>query len=376
MTTVESRVGLRVTCPASTLSKALQAAARAVSTRPVHPIMGNLLLAAGDGLTVTGTDINMTIQQTLRAQVEVRGTTTVSARILSELVASLPDVEVTLEMAEDGWLRVRAGGLDSKLNCLPADEFPRAADAGGGVRIVAPGLLGAVNAAAYAVSKDEHRVAICGLLLEIDEGMAALVATDGHRLAVHRLGAVQSALRQAQLIIPSRALIEARRAFKDEAAVEILVAEDQRRITIDSPTATLETLLVDGVYPRYRQAIPQRADTTVRVARAEMVSAVRTVRALHDRGDDLHGLRLSASGDSLKVSASTAEVGEAHVEVASHIAGQPGAVQLNADYIKDTLDAVRSDEVELRLAGPNAPVVIVPAGGDGESLHVMMPIRS
>jgi len=365
---------MKFDCDVKTLGRALGAAARAVPSRATMPILGHVLLRAEKSdLILTATDLEIGIRMSIQAEVAKSGATTVPAKLLAGVVGELSEDRVTVTLKDDR-LRIGAGRSNTTLATTGADEFPPGPQPADGEAIVLPRgeLLTAIGQVRPAVSSDEARPVLTGVLMRLDGERLTLASTDGHRLVERHVEKVTST--QETAIVPVKALVEVGRSFKDEAGdVELRFAPARNQVFFQCGSSEVSSRLIEGQYPNYDAAIPKQASRIVRAARAELVRAVRMVGVVSESGG-ARAISLLIDAGCIRLLSQAPEVGEAEAEVEADLEGDPTSIALNSRFLLDALSAFDVERVELRLAGPLAPAVIRGVGAESCTC-VVMPIR-
>jgi DNA polymerase-3 subunit beta len=369
---------LKVTCEPSNLSQALQTVSRAISARSTLPILNNVLLeTTAEGLALTATNLEIGIRKVVPAEVAEEGSTTAPARLLTDFVGTL--TAKSLEMALDvqtQTLAVRSGRFDTHIKCIEAEEFPPgpSPDEGARFRIPLDALLRAIEQTQMAASSDEARPVLTGELLNIAGPQVSMVATDGYRLAEHKLTLLEAPQDlDERLIVPARALGELPRAFRGAAPeVEVVVSAARNQIFFRAGEAEVTSRLIDGTFPNYAQVIPSKSSTVVLLPTAELAQTVRAV-ALFAR-DLANVIRFRVAPGSLVLSAMTNEVGDSRAELPAEVEGSEIQIAYNARYVLDALGVMDTEQVELRFDGPLSPGVIK-APGSEDYRYIIMPVR-
>jgi DNA polymerase III subunit beta len=365
---------MKFDCDAKMLDKALSAVVRVVPARTTLPMLGHVLLRAEkSGLTLTTTDLEVGIRTTIEAEVAEAGATTVPAKLLAGVVGELHEDRVTMAL-KDNRLRISAGRSNTTLATADAEEFPPGPQPvdGDAIRLPREELLTAIAQVRPAVSTDEARPVLTGVLMSLDGKRLTLVTTDGHRLVERHIDGVQSP--QETVIVPVKALAEMGRAFKDEAGeVELRFASGRNQVFFGCGLSEVTSRLIEGQYPNYDQAIPKQTTAVVRVARAELARAVRMVGLVSESvGSQPVSLFIDASG--IRVTAQALDVGEAEVEIEAELEGKPTYIALRSRFLLDALAAHDADRVELQLNGAVSPALIRAVGVESCTC-VVMPIR-
>lgn len=363
---------MKFRCERDTLVEALAAAGRAVANRGgALPVLSGLRAELiGDRLKLTGSDLELTIEVELEVAGETDGLAVLPSKLASDLVRSLGDPRVEVDVEGDE-ARITAGRFESSLRLLPADEFPMISEpAEDAVRIAAGDFATALRQVVPAASADDARPILTGVLMAAEDGGLRLVATDSYRLAVRDLPGT-SVLKEGQsVLVPSRALKELERLLGSAEEVTLRVGE--REATFEVGDLRLTTRLIEGAFPSYQGLIPQSLPNRLTVAREVLVEAVRRVKLMAREPNT--PVRLSMSSDGLELIAITQDVGQAHEQLDAEYAGEELVVAFNPDYLLSGVDVTPGDEITLDTVDAQKPAVIRPASSQ-EFLYLLMPVR-
>lgn len=353
------------------LQKALQRVGSIIGSRSMLPVLGNVLIQAEEGgLTLTTTDLEIRISTRLEAVVEESGTTTAPARKLASLVGCFVGADVVFEVDEKDHIKIRCGTSHFTLLGLPAVDFPAAGEftAVREVKIKEVEFKRMVGAISYAVSVDDSRKTLTGLLLSARDSSITLVATDGKRLAMQEKTPESITGGDGDSIIPLKAASEVRRLLEGDAVMSVEIGEKQCRF--NAANFELTTKLIEGNYPNYRQVVPPSFARTIEVPTAVFLAKIETVSLV--LSDSTSFIILKFEDNQLKLQASSAEVGEGSDVVEVAYDGEPFEVSFNPVFLADPLRNCDADSVRMKLNDPLNPVAI--EGGEG-FLYVIMPIR-
>lgn len=363
---------MKFRCERDTLVEALGAAGRAVANRGgALPVLAGLRAElTGNRLRLTGSDLELTIQVDIEVAGEGDGVAVLPSKISSDLVRSLGDPRVEVDIDGDE-ARIVAGRFESSLRLLPADEFPHlAAPADEAVTLQAKDFASALRQVVPAASSDDARPILTGVLMAAEEGGLRLVATDSYRLAVRDLPGT-SVLKEGQsVLVPSRALKELERLLGGAEEVTLRLAE--REATFEVAGVRLTTRLIEGDFPNYRGLIPATHPNRLTVGREALVEAVRRVKLMAREPNT--PVRLSMSGEGLELVAITQDVGQAHEQLDADYQGEDLMVAFNPDYLLSGVDVTPGDEITLDTVDGQKPAVIRPASSQ-EFLYLLMPVR-
>jgi len=365
---------LKLTTKRDLLVSKLSIVSRAVSTRGATQALSGILFSASDGtVALAATDGEMGLRTALEAEVEGTGTVLLPGRLLSELARSLGDESVEIELREaEHDVEIRSGGSSFHLRVLPSEDFPNLPDEGGEpLKIPAPALAETVDLVAPAASRDDMRPVLTGVLVTAAGEEMTMVATDSYRLAVKRTELEGAIGGELEANIPAKALRELGRLVAGGEVEEVAVSLLPNQAVFKAGAILLNTRLIDGQFPNFRQLLPESYEHDVRLPRPEFLEVVRRVSQLAQRNAPL---RLSFSQGELKVSASTPDVGDAEETMPAAFEGEPLEIGFNPEFLRDGIESVEGDEVVLRLISPLRPGLLQPVDNE-DFRYLVMPIR-
>jgi DNA polymerase III subunit beta len=362
---------LRVVCPRDELTQRLAVVARAVSTRSSVQILAGVMLQAKDGeVALAATDMEVSLRTSFAAQCEGEGAVVVPGRLLVELSRLLPEDEVVIEhRAEESVVRLTCGTASYQLNTYNPEDFPRLPDAAGAElhSVDRALLLETAARVSRSASRDESRPVLTGVLVRLEPGRLVMAATDSYRLAV-RETPLAGELPELEAIVPARALAELARIAQTGDTVELALHDNHVLFSADG--VWLTTRRIDGQFPNHKQLIPETFEYDLRISRTELLDVVRRTAVLAQRNSPL---RLRFAEGELTVSAQTQDVGEATETMPIGFDGEPIEIGFNADFLRDGLESVEDEEIQLRLISSLRPGLIQSAAGDFS--YLIMPIR-
>lgn len=352
----------------------LSLVSRAVSTRAATQALSGILVTVGDsGVTLAATDGEMGMRTALEVESSSPGSTLLPGRLFAELARSLgePSVEIELREAERD-VEIRNGDSSFHLRTLPAEDFPKLPEqAPEPLRIPAAALAATVELVARAASRDDMRPVLTGVLVTASGNEMTMVATDSYRLAVKRTELEAPIGGELEANIPARALRELGRIVAGGGVDEVVVGLLPNQAVFDAGGILLNTRLIDGQFPNFRQLLPESYEHDVRLPRSELLDVVRRVSQLAQRNAPL---RLALSAEGLKVSASTPDVGDAEESMPASFEGEPLEIGFNPEFLRDGIESVDGDELLLRLISPLRPGLLQPVDNE-DFRYLVMPIR-
>jgi len=360
------------------LARGLSVVSRAVSTRSTLPVLANVLLRTEDaGLKLTATNLEIGITYWVPGRIDADGATTVPARLLTDLVSSLPASErIDLELQPGESLHLRAGRFATHIKGIDAEDFPALQTAGERptTRIAQRVLRQALAETTFAAASDEARPILTGVLARFEGDRVTFAAADNYRIAVKTVD-VLDPVEAVSVVIPARALAELNRVLADtDEPVDLVLAQARNQVLFHLEGVDLVSRLIDGQFPNYQQVLPASHTTRAELDREELLRAVRPAALIASSSANIVKLQVGGSSDGVTVTA-TAEVGDYEGQVEAAIEGDGTSIAFNARYLNDVLSNVETERFAIELNGPLSPGVFRPIG-DEAYVHVVMPVRT
>lgn len=366
--------------------KALSRVQTVVERRSTMPILGNALLELQDDqLTVSATNLEVSLRTVCAAEVVEPGSLTVNAKTLHDVVHELPEESILLRKSNRNRLRLTCGRAKFELAGMPSDQFPTIPQADGGYRfsMVHDVLRDMFTKTHFSMSYDENRFTLNGLFLQVTpssvgedgmegvEGMVRLVATDTHRLAmVESYASTPSEARE--VIIPRKAVQEIRRML-DEDTQPLDIILDESYIQLVRPEVVLVSKLVEGRFPDYRRVIPQGNPLHLNVDREKLLGVVKRMSVLSQ--EKSRGIRLEIEGDQMQFNTNNPDQELAEEEMQVSLEGGTAlTIGFNARYLKEFLAVMSGENVCFSLKNDKLPVLLTDPGKVGTQF-VLMPMR-
>jgi len=346
-----------------------------VERRQTLPVLANFLFQAqaGGTLRITGTDMEVELVAAVTADIKQEGETTVPARKLLDIVRMLPD-GVQIGVALDGdKLTLSSGRSRYTLATLPATEFPATDqfETLETVDIQEDKLKKLLDKTSFAMANQDVRYYLNGLLFEFKDGQLRTVATDGHRLAVCDLDDGVEISHNRQLIVPRKGVMELSRMLTDgKETVQLGIGKNHVRLVKDKLAFTSK--LIDGRFPDYQAVIPAGTERKIVVERDAFVHALQRASILSN--EKYKGVRLEASGQSMKIIAHNPQHEEAEEVLEAELDFDNMAVGFNVTYLLDALNALESEQIALEMRDANSSCLVSALEG-GADRHVVMPLK-
>jgi DNA polymerase-3 subunit beta len=353
----------------------LQTVTRVASTRSAIQALSGVQVVAGDSSSeLRATDMDVSLRVPLQAETAREGVVVLPARLLLDVVRSLPADQVSLELrpAEQD-VELISGGATFHIRTLRAEDFPPFPEPGDedGVSVPVGAFIETALKVAGSASRDETRPVLTGILVSASDRELRMVATDSYRLSVKET-ALEAALASAfEVNVPARALQELARVAAGAEDGQLTVSVLQNQVVFELDGVVLSSRLIDGQFPNYRQLLPESFEHELRIASSELTEVVRRISLLAQKNAPL---RLAFTPGELTVSAQTPDVGEALESMPVPFQGEPLEIGFNPEFLRDGLEAVEEGDVVLKLISPLRPGLIE-SGDEGGFQYLIMPIR-
>ncbi len=336
------------------------------------PVLSSIRLKAeGKALSLLGCDGEMWAESSCTADIKAPGAVCVQRQLLSEIVGSLPDGEMLIEL-EGASVFIRHAHSEFKMMAMGADEFPPVPDVQGTSELTLPfgEFRKAVTSVQYACSDDSSRPVLTGVLFNYNGEVLTLVATDTHRLAVHKIhrAGIGSNI---NVTVPEKALkaIRQLQLGEDES---ISVKFDEARLVVDTGGSKVVSQLLSGQYPNWERVVPSEHTRTWTVDRNEFQSNLK--RALILAKDNANRVKFTGTGDVIVISSRSEDKGEAKEEVACVSKNGDMKIAFNGLYVIEALTAMDCDGVRAEMTEPSRPAILRPTEGGEDHFCVVMPM--
>ncbi|APG62428.1 DNA polymerase III subunit beta [Sphingorhabdus lutea] len=371
---------MKATVERATLMKSLGHVQSVVERRNTIPILSNVLIETSENgeIKLTATDLDLQIVESFAANnVETAGSITVPAHTLFDIVRKLPDGSEVQLNAADGRMAVNAGRARFSLQTLPRDDFPKIAEGDLPTSFEMPSstLMEIIEKTRFAISSDETRYYLNGIFMHVSddaEPTLKAAATDGHRLARYTLARPAGAEGMPDVIIPKKCVTEIHKLLGEAGDNMVRVDLSASKIRFTFAASVLTSKLIDGTFPDYNRVIPTGNDKLLTInpkAFFQGVDRVATIATERTRA-----VKMALEQDKITLSVTSPENGTAAEEVSGTYSNDEFEIGFNANYLKDILNEIESDTVELHLADASAPTLIR-EHDKSPSLYVLMPMR-
>ena len=371
---------MKLTIDRAALLKTLAHVQSVVERRNTIPILSNVLIEVGeDKLSLTATDMDLTIVDAVPAEVAEPGATTAPAHTFYDIVRKLPEgAEVEISSTGDGArIRLKAGRSVFTLATLPREDFPApgAADLPHQFGLQPAELQHLIDRTKFAISTEETRYYLNGIYLHAadasDLPVLRAVATDGHRLARFEMPLPEGAAGMPGVIVPRKTILELRKLI-EEGDETVGVSLSDTRIQFAFASTVLTSKLIDGTFPDYERVIPSGNDKVIQVDCQTFAAAVDRVSTIST--EKSRAVKLAIGDGGITLSATSPENGTATEEVEATYGGPGIEIGFNARYLLDIAQQIEGSEAEFSLADSASPTIVRDVA-DASALYVLMPMR-
>lgn len=373
---------MKVVVSQQQLAHGLSMVSRAVSPRSTLPVLANVLLATDEGrLRLAATNLELGISCWIGAQIVDEGSITVPARLLGDLINTLPNDNVQLTVNPANFtLTVRCGTSSTEIKGIDAQEFPPmpASDPAEGVQVKTGDFKEMIAQVAFAASSDEARPVLQGVQTIVSGSEVSLAATDGFRISVRKADLPEPAQKPLAMIIPARALTELSRIAQDPDGMLSLIAQPGRgQVIFRMQSAELVSQLIDGNFPDYKVIIPRSFKTSTVVSTLGLLKACRQAEIIARNSNNVVRLTLMKHEDrpgEVEISAQSEETGTNEGRVDANIEGPGLAIAFNVRFLREVLEVIRTPNLVLETNDQKSPARIKPVGEESYQ-HVIMPMH-
>jgi len=349
------------------------------------PILSHILLEwEKDSLYLTGTDLETGIREELIAKIHEKGKASVSAKKLYEIVRELPEETIHIRKKDNQWITLQCGKSIFNLAGLDPEEFPSLPTyQEGNFSTVSTGLIREmIEKTVFAASNEESRYHLNGLLFaqskQGGEEMVRMVATDGHRLSlVDRQNKKIFGIDEKGIIMPKKGILEVKKIIGDrggEEQMEVYFNSTHGFFKLGKSLTVIR--LIEGEFPEYEQVIPKGNDKKLVMRKETMVSSLKRVSTMAN--ERMEGVKFSLKINSVEMSSTHQDFGDAQEEVEVVYDGPPLQVGFNARYLIEALNVIDAEEVLMELKDEGSPGILKPSvssPGVFNQISIIMPMR-
>lgn len=335
-------------------------------------ILGNILIESegAEKLRLVGTDLEVGISTTVECRVKEEGSITIPAKKLNDIIRELPEGEVLVTVAKNNAVNIKSGKAYFKIMGLGKEDYPKLPEwkEEDAYEMEQSLLKESLSLTAFAISADETRYVLNGILISIADTVVRFIATDGRRLAYVEKPFKNSKKNKLEIIIPTKAIHELSKILSWEGTVKLIPSQNQ--IIFDFGETHLISRLIEGNFPNYEQVIPKDKKTSSSMKRESLLQAVRRTALL--TSSDSPAVKVDFVKGKVLVSSRSPNLGEAKEELEALTTGNDISIGFNPHYLSDALKHLDIDEVDIALTDSDKPGLIT--GKEGYK-YVIMPMQ-
>ncbi len=353
-----------------TLLIAIQTVQNVVSSKTTLPILSNILIdAKKESLCLNATDLDIGISCEIPVETIEEGAITIPAKRFSDIVKEMPSGDILIHAKKNNQIDIEGENCRFKLNGLPKEEFPKFPEFNDKeeVNINQSLLKNMFGLTSFAVSHEESRYVLNGVLLEISGDMIRMVATDGRRLAKIEKKLDIPVKKDVSVIIPIKAVQEINRNLKEEGELSFIVGMNQVLFNVNG--ILIATRIIEGEFPNYNQVIPKPTKNRITMNTQELLSSIRRANLLSTT--DFQAVKFEVFSDKMVVSKTTPDIGESREEITVEYGGPEMVVGFNPHFLIDFLKNIEQEQIDMELLGADKPAVM----RLGDYLYLALPMR-
>lgn len=361
---------MKFTIKKEVLLKGIEIIQNIINIRATLPILSNFLIEAKQNtLRLTATDLNIGISCVIPVNTQEPGAITIPAKRFASIIKELSSEEMTISSKKNNMVIIETDSCQFKILGLSSEEFPKLPEFKDKevIRLDQGLLKKMLNMTSFAVSIDESRYILNGILFKISHNSLLLVSTDGKRLAIIENKLKNDTNKDLHIIVPIKTIHELLRNLKDEGEVSLIIGANQ--ILFDFQDTVIISRLIEGEFPDYRQVVPAVSENKIKISREQFLLAIKRAALLST--PDYQAVKFEVFKDKLVVSKSTPDIGESREEVPIAYSGKEMMIGFNPSYLIDVLKNLPEEEVIFEVSGTEKPGVIRSNG----YVYIVLPMR-
>lgn len=355
------------------LLPALEYVAKGLSSRSTLPILAGIQIQADktNEIFISSTDLELSVKCYLNGLIEKNGTVVIPGRLFINIIKNLPNSAISLSLEGEG-ISITCGHSFYTLKTMKVDDFPEFPEIKEGISISLPAetLTSAISKVVKAVSRDETRPVLTGILLSISNSKLTAVATDSYRLAIMETDIKKTDISH-DVIFPGKTIEEITKLTTEGQEVNITFTDNQ--VLIETQNVLFVTRRIEGTFPNYKQLIPSSFQTKIIISKEEFISAARRVSLLAQNNTSIR-LAVDETDKKISLTATTQDIGTANEIISTEVDGLAVEIAFNHLYLLDGVITAPGDTISIEIVSPLKPGVIR-AMEDKGFMYLIMPVR-
>ena len=371
---------MEISISKSDLLKELTVTQGVVERKTTIPILSNFLFeASADKLSITATDLDLSLRTACPAKVKKEGSCTVPARKLYDYVKLLGDGEISIKLLENHWVQIRSGRSNTKMVGMARANFPAlpAFPTESAIQLPAQVLRNLIAKTIFAISNEESRYTLNGALLVLKPDAIIMVATDGHRLAhIEHSNSKIAVSGEMKILVPKKAMAELSTLLNSTDAPSVDFAKDESTLFFRVGGRLLTSRQLTGQFPNYEAVLPRDNNKSVAVHCDELSAAIQRVAQFADERSS--AIRLRVEKNELKISSSNTETGESEDTLETSFTGDPMMIGFNSQYLLEYLKVVGTGDVRFEFKDSQSAGQLRPdeaPDSEYKYRYIVMPMR-
>lgn len=356
------------------LSDAVLKVSKAISNKTTNPILeGIKLVAEEDKLILSATDLDLSIEKKIKADVKIEGETVVPGKFFTEFIKKLSNEKIELELNENNRLKIKYIDSESFIQCFVTDEYPsfNVIDSNEKFSISQTNLKNLINKSIFSVAVDDTRPILKGALIEIGTQDVKAVALDGYRLAMVT-ETIKASTINGGVIVPARSLNEISKLIDDsDECVDVYV--DSKYIMVDLGDTKITSRILEGDFLNYKQIIANNFSTEIIINKVQITDALERASLLSKIGQN-NLVKFDIKEGNLTLT-SNSEIGNIKENISISMSGKDVFIAFNARYFMEALRTTSDEFIKIKFNSSSEPCVVVPAGEENEYLYLILPVR-
>lgn len=365
---------MKLICEGLDLSDAVLKVIKATANKTTNPILeGIKLRASEDSLTLSATDLEISIEKTIPADVKIEGEAVVPGKFFADFIKKLSNEQIELTLTDKNSVKIKYTDSEGYIQCMNADEFPEIKGLVDPETIVMKkdDLKDLINNTIFSVAIDDARPILKGCLFEISNNKITSVALDGYRLAMSKKS-IQSTTAEFSCIVPARTLSEISKVLEggDAENVEMLIQKNYLLVNVNNTKVI--TRLLDGEFINYKQVIPQSITSTVTINKKQLEFGLDRASLLA-RMDKNNLVKFDVK-DKLLTMSSASDIGNVTENITISLDGKDITIAFNARYMSECMRNIDDEFIKINFTSSIAPCTITSTEHD-EYLYLILPVR-
>ena len=365
---------MRLTCEKNTLLTGLNITGRTVAQKSAISAIEGILCKAGDGLSLTGYNMETAITYLIEAEVSDMGQCVLPARLFGDIIRRLPEGPVTVVVDDNYKVSIRAGYASFTISAESADEYPTLPDVGDGrsIRIPQTAMKELISGTIFAVSENQGRPIHTGVKFEVEEDRVSAIAVDGFRLARRTYHTQEPTGRQLSFVVPAPGLKELEKILSD-GDNQVAFTLGTRHILFQVGQATLICRLLEGEFLDWRKVVPTNCPIRLCAHVSDLASSIERVGLIVS--EKYKSPVRCIFGNQQVLLRTNTTIGAAEDQCSLAGDGKELEIGFNVRYLADALRAIPSEEVILELTNGLSPIVMTPADEKLDFSYMVLPVR-